>query len=374
MGHTLNIHGSPVTVKSIFPGGNKCWGTLVEREWQAFRHITGPEFNTPMKGKTCGPINILVFPTMEDYHQYMSAFVGFAANAGGLFVKKYKTLFTYQRTSQISFISVEELILHEFGHFLQGCYVLPGTFGTPAYNAQPKGFQDEGLAEFWATLNFNKKGCHSLPLRENYMKRVCRNDQYPKWKLADLLSERQGYDQGGVFHYMMAYTFQYFMATKHRSTLRKVLKQLRANTYKLENWAEITGKPVAEWNRLWHESIREYCSKTKIQKYPWTCPAPKSQLHSSCSTIGHGYSKRLWHTTMNSTQEDLGESSDLQEGSQEEDPPGTQEDEDDEDEEENSSPQEEPQDPLMDGRDVIADVSTEPAVVNLGPMLGPQRN
>jgi len=144
------------------------------------------------------------------------------------------------------------------------------------------------------------------------MKRVCRNQQYPKWDLAKLLSERQGYDQGGVFHYMQAYTFQYFLATRHLSTLRKVLAALRANTYKRKNWAQITGKPVAEWNRLWHIALGEYCSKAAIQTYPVKCPsAMPNDGQKSCVVVGHGYSHKLWHVTPVATHEDLGESDDV---------------------------------------------------------------
>jgi len=303
--------GNRIVIRSSFDNSTtQCWDAMVKREWRAFEELLGPEFQKaiptnkthadPKQSKTgCGPINILVFPDNKAYHSYMTAFVGFAANAGGLYVKKFNTLFTYQRTSQESFITVEELILHEFGHYLQSCYVLPGTFGTARYDKEPKGFVDEGLAEFWATLNFNNKGCYSLPLRENYMKRICRNDMYPKWHLRNLITDRKGYDEQGVFHYMQAYSLNYFLMTEHRPVAHKILHELKHNRYNDTLWEEMTGKHIDTWNSLWHISLDQYCSKTRPQHYPLKCPAskPDDGFH-KCTVVGHGFSKKLWHTAL----------------------------------------------------------------------------
>jgi len=307
--------GNRVTVRSSFARNiTSCWLTLIQREWRAFQELLGPQFAAPLNASShCGPINVVVFPDYKAYHSYMEAFVGFAANAGGLFIKKYKTLFTFQRTAAISYISVEELILHEFGHYLQGCYIFPGSFGTQAYNRQPKGVFDEGLAEFWATLNFNQQGCYSMPLRENYMKRICRNQMYPGWNLDHLLHDRKGYDQNGVFHYMQAYTLMYFMGTKHRDTLRSVLQRIRAGTYDVDSWESMTGKNVAEWNSLWKAELKNYCSPAVHQRYEQHCPLrkPDDGMH-SCHTQGHGFHPQLWHTsTVLKNSRDLGEDADL---------------------------------------------------------------
>lgn len=290
--------GSKIMIRSSFDiKQTTCWTAMIEREWRAFEELTGPTFAKPMGNRsTCGPINVLIFPDNKAYHSYMTAFVGFAANAGGLYVKKYNTLFTYQRTGVESYITVEELILHEFGHYLQGCYVLPGKFGTVAYDKEPKGFVDEGLAEFWATLNFDRKGCFSLPLRENYMKRICRNMQYPKWHLKNLVFDRKGYDQNGVFHYMQAYTLNYFLMTQHRDIAKKILHALRHDKYNDKDWEKLTGRPISQWNSLWHIALDSYCDKKILQHYPVKCPASKpDDGYHQCQIYGHGYSTKLWH-------------------------------------------------------------------------------
>lgn len=296
------MKGSRITVRTSFPvNETECWLGLVQREWQAFEDILGPEFQKPLADAsfshngTCGPINILVMPNQKAYHSYMTAFVGFAANAGGLYVKKYNTLFTYQRTEQESFISVEELILHEFGHYLQKCYMLPGVFGTEEYDKEPKGVLDEGLAEFWATLNFNSKGCYSMPLRGNYMKRICRNRMYPQWDLRKLIHERKGYDERGVFHYMEGYTLNYFLATQHIDVLRKILKHLRHDDYDADKWKNETGKTIDEWSELWKAALKEFCDSSHTQEYPTKCLQDGDNFP-TCSVHGHGYHTKLWHT------------------------------------------------------------------------------
>ena len=290
--------GSRIMIRSSFDiKQTACWTAMLEREWRAFEELTGPDFAKPMGNRsTCGPINVLIFPDNKAYHSYMTAFVGFAANAGGLYVKKFNTLFTYQRTGVESYITVEELILHEFGHYLQGCYVLPGKFGTEAYDKEPKGFIDEGLAEFWATLNFDRRGCFSLPLRENYMKRICRNMQYPKWHLKKLVFDRKGYDENGVFHYMQAYTLNYFLMTQHRDVAKKILHALRRDEYDDKDWEKLTGRPLSQWNSLWHIALDSYCDKKVLQHYPVKCPVSKpDDGYHQCQVYGHGYSTKLWH-------------------------------------------------------------------------------
>ena len=120
---------------------------------------------------------------------------------------------------------------------------------------------------------------------------------YPKWHLRDLITDRKGYDKKGVFHYMQAYTLNYFLMTKHRSVARKILHELRHDRYNDTRWEEITGKRIDDWNSLWHIALDQYCSKTRPQHYPVKCPAskPDDGFH-NCVVAGHGYSKQLWHT------------------------------------------------------------------------------
>ena len=153
--------GKHLTVFSSLPADQtKCWLTLAEREWSVFSDFLGAPFTQAIANRSStDQISIFVFAEQSQYSAYMQSFVGFAASAGGLYVAAKQTLYTYQRTAATSYISVEELILHEFGHYLQRRYLLPGTFGdSGGSKAMAKGWIDEGLADFWGGLNFNKKG------------------------------------------------------------------------------------------------------------------------------------------------------------------------------------------------------------------------
>lgn len=133
------------------------------------------------------------------------------------------------------------------------------------------------------------------------MKRICRNQLYPEWKLKDLIHARKGYDVQGVFHYMRAYSFNYFMMTEHLDAVRNVLRQVRNYTYDVHQFPKLTGKSVAQWDGLWHKAMKSYCSRHEVQHYPWTCPElQETEDYGHCQLIGQGYHKTLWHSERNS--------------------------------------------------------------------------
>ena len=126
---------------------------------------------------------------------------------------------------------------------------------------------------------------------------------YKNWNLDDLLALRAGYDQNGVFEYKHAYTFMYFLVTKHPTIFRKLLAAIKANTYQLAKWEEMTGLSLSAMNQQWHDALDGYCEEyhkpaAKRTKAPFTCPA-KPDHQDSCQVIGHGFDRN---------HEELGES------------------------------------------------------------------
>ena len=69
-----------------------------------------------------------------------------------VFILKRRVLsFTYERTPKQSIYSLEELFRHEFTHYLQGRYEVPGLFGSgELYQNERLTWFQEGNAEFFA--------------------------------------------------------------------------------------------------------------------------------------------------------------------------------------------------------------------------------
>ncbi|MDA1775247.1 collagenase [Bacillus cereus] len=76
---------------------------------------------------------------------------GYDTNNGGIYIEKDGAFFTYERTPKESIYSLEELFRHEFTHYLQRRYLVPGLFGTgKLYENERLTWFEEGNAEFFA--------------------------------------------------------------------------------------------------------------------------------------------------------------------------------------------------------------------------------
>ena len=99
-----------------------------------------------------------------------------------------------------------------------------------------------------------------------------------------------------MFHYMQAYTLNYFLMTQHRDVAKKILHALRRDEYDDKDWEKLTGRPLSQWNSLWHIALDSYCDKKVLQHYPVKCPVSKpDDGYHQCQVYGHGYSTKLWH-------------------------------------------------------------------------------
>ena len=71
------------------------------------------------------------------------------SNSGGVYIELFGTFYTYDRTSEESNYTVEELFRHEYTHYLQGRYLIPGTWaGSPYYDNNRLVWFEEGMAQF----------------------------------------------------------------------------------------------------------------------------------------------------------------------------------------------------------------------------------
>lgn len=133
-----NYTSNNITVRSSIDVNQlQCWAILLNRERNAFFNMMGNSFKSPgyqvhfpcnfQVPNDMNPTMILyVFPTQETYIDYMGGVIGFGASAGGLYIEPSGILYTFQRFPNQSSYTVEELIFHEFGHYLHGRYIWEG--------------------------------------------------------------------------------------------------------------------------------------------------------------------------------------------------------------------------------------------------------
>ncbi|MRB61561.1 PKD domain-containing protein [Bacillus thuringiensis] len=95
-------------------------------------------------------LTIVIYNTPDEYKLNQQLY-GYETNNGGIYIEQDGTFFTYERTPQQSIYSLEELFRHEFTHYLQGRYEVPGLFGQGDIQKNERlTWYAEGNAEFFA--------------------------------------------------------------------------------------------------------------------------------------------------------------------------------------------------------------------------------
>lgn len=274
--------GDGVTVRSGLPAGElPAFVSLLEQERAAFFDMLGAPFATAVAGDTNPAMVLVVFDTMAHYREYMASFIGYGAYAGGLYLENSGTLYTYQRTPAESTYTVEELIQHEFGHYLNGRYVYPGTFTSSGYHTEPKAWHDEGFAEVLGGLTFPTSTTYELPLRALQVQRLC---AAPFRNLGDLITQREGYDQSGTFDYDNGWSFQYFLYTQRKASSLAIFSAYRDTTYTVASFASIAGvASVTALETEWHDAMQAWCDVVPLSLHRTT--ASRSPLSSASSPI-----------------------------------------------------------------------------------------
>ncbi|EHQ63115.1 microbial collagenase precursor [Paenibacillus dendritiformis C454] len=95
-------------------------------------------------------LTVVIYNNPDEYRMNRYLY-GYDTDNGGIYIEPDGTFFTYDRTIDQSIYSLEELFRHEFTHYLQGRYEVPGMWGQgPLYKTGRMQWFDEGGAEFFA--------------------------------------------------------------------------------------------------------------------------------------------------------------------------------------------------------------------------------
>ncbi|MGQ0771857.1 MAG: collagenase [Nitrososphaerota archaeon] len=253
-----SVSKNGITIKSSLPVSElDGYLELMKVQRQAFFEIMGPQFVTPVKDDPNSSFTLILLATPDEYFDYMNAFVGYGASAGGLYLESKGTLYTFQRTTSQSTYTVEDLIKHEFMHYLQGRYVYSGMWNDPDYHSEPKGWADEGLAEFFAQSVIASDYDHNIERPQKYLGEICGKDEHRD--LDSLLTQREGYDQFGQWDYANAWAFAHYIMTEQKDAARNLYSSFRDGSYRLDDFAAISGSSIDSLESNWHDSMEDWC-------------------------------------------------------------------------------------------------------------------
>ncbi|WP_406055272.1 collagenase [Streptomyces sp. NBC_01077] len=190
-----------------------------------FHRVLGTE--QPLAGDPNTTLTIVLYGSRADYENYHPILTGMDTNNGGIYIERGATFYTYQRrVPQDSSLTLEELFRHEYTHYLNGRYAVPGFFGEgPWYQGDRTTFMDEGTAEFFDGATRDD----GIKVRKSLVRGVI-NDTAgggPRMNLRQILNAT--YNGDGFRFYNYAGTFFEFLWNEKPSLIREMYTHLRNN-------------------------------------------------------------------------------------------------------------------------------------------------
>ncbi|MFH8839311.1 collagenase [Streptomyces sp. NPDC017868] len=181
----------------------------------------------PLADDTNTTLNIVLYASRSDYEVYHPLLTDMSTNNGGIYIERGATFYTYQRrVPQDSSLTLEELFRHEYTHYLNGRWAVPGFFGQgPWYQGDRTTAMDEGTAEFFDGATRD----NGIAVRKSLVRGII-NDTAgggPRMSVRQLLHAT--YDGDGFRFYNYAGTFFEFLWTERPSLLREMYTNLRNN-------------------------------------------------------------------------------------------------------------------------------------------------
>ncbi|MFB7340962.1 collagenase [Streptomyces hydrogenans] len=188
-----------------------------------FHRVVGSD--QPLTGDPNTTLNIVLYGSRADYENYHPILTGYDTNNGGIYIENGATFYTYQRrVPQDSSLTLEELFRHEYTHYLNGRFAVPGFFGQgPWYQGDRTTFMDEGTAEFFDGATRDD----GIAVRKSLVRGVI-NDTAgggPRMNLRQILHAT--YSGDGFRFYNYAGTFFEFLWTERPGLIREMYTHLR---------------------------------------------------------------------------------------------------------------------------------------------------
>ncbi|WP_058041789.1 collagenase [Streptomyces roseifaciens] len=240
-----------------------------------FHRVLGTE--QPLAGDTNTTLNIVLYASRADYEVYHPLLTGMGTNNGGIYIENGATFYTYERrVPQDSTLTLEELFRHEYTHYLNGRWAVPGSFGEgPWYQGDRTTAMDEGTAEFFDGATRGE----GIKVRKSLVQSII-NDTAggtkPRMSVYELLHAE--YDRDGFRFYSYAGTFFEFLWAERPSLLKEMYGHLRANDVAgFDAWRDRLGRDTG-LQRAYDTFLDQQIAKVKDLYVPNTSFTPVGGL------------------------------------------------------------------------------------------------
>ncbi|MET9851968.1 collagenase [Streptomyces sp. NPDC006450] len=190
-----------------------------------FHRVVGSD--QPIAGDPNATLNIVLYASRADYVNYHPVLTGYGTNNGGIYIENGATFYTYQRrVPQDSSLTLEELFRHEYTHYLNGRFAVPGSFGQGAwYEGDRTTAMDEGTAEFFDGATRD----NGIAVRKSLIRSIITDTAGggPRMSVNQLLHAT--YANDGFRFYGYSGAFFEFLWAEQPSKLREMYGYLRAD-------------------------------------------------------------------------------------------------------------------------------------------------
>ena len=133
---------TPLDVNEVIP----LYYSIKEVQAQYFR-LT--ESSLPVVDDPNSKLTFMIYGSKQDYQTWQPFLYGLGTNNGGIYIEQWGQIFTYQRTPLESIYTLDELVRHEYVHYLDGRYLIEEMWGeNDFYDSDRLTWFNEGLAEF----------------------------------------------------------------------------------------------------------------------------------------------------------------------------------------------------------------------------------
>lgn len=204
-----------------------------------FHRVLGTQ--QPLAGDPNNVLTVVLYASRQDYEMYHPILTGMGTENGGIYIERGATFYTYQRrVPQDSSLTLEELFRHEYVHYLNGRFAVPGFFGEgPWYENDRTTAMDEGTAEFFDGATRDD----GIAVRKSLVQGIIRDTAGggPRMTVDQILHAT--YDGDGFRFYNYAGTFFEYLWTERPALLRAMYGYLRAGDVRgYDTWRDLIGK------------------------------------------------------------------------------------------------------------------------------------
>ncbi|MBN3525800.1 collagenase [Paenibacillus apiarius] len=223
------------------------------KEVQAqFHRVIGND--KPLESGNVDDVLTVVIYNNPDEYRMNRYLYGYETDNGGIYIEGDGTFFTYDRTSQQSIYSLEELFRHEFTHYLQGRYEVPGMWGRgPLYNGGRMQWFDEGGAEFFAGATRTE----GIQPRKSVVGNLLHDGPEQRFTVADTVNSKYG--TWKFYDYSFAlYDYLYHQDFMTLDRIHNAIRLNDAGAYD-QQLASMSGN--ANMNESYQRSIEEQVTR-----------------------------------------------------------------------------------------------------------------